>query len=77
MRTGRTQMTRTTTSNWLLPAVSFAFSIEFRVLLFNSGAQATPPPPPLDRLLAGFFDRVVKALDVRNAVRDGVDQIRE
>nr|CAD1817946.1 unnamed protein product [Ananas comosus var. bracteatus] len=27
---------------------------EFRVLLFNSGAQATPLPPPLDRLLADF-----------------------
>nr|CAD1838733.1 unnamed protein product [Ananas comosus var. bracteatus] len=50
---------------------------EFRVLLFNSGAQATPPPPPLDRLLADFFDRAVKALDVCNAVRDGVDQIRQ
>ncbi|OAY83230.1 hypothetical protein ACMD2_06604 [Ananas comosus] len=54
---------------------------EFRVLLFNSGAQATPPPPPplqpLDRLLADFFDCAVKALNVCNAVRDGVDQIRQ
>nr|CAD1817906.1 unnamed protein product [Ananas comosus var. bracteatus] len=52
---------------------------EFRVLLFNSGAQATPSslPLPLDRLLADFFDRAVKALDVCNAVCDGVDQIRQ
>nr|CAD1822792.1 unnamed protein product [Ananas comosus var. bracteatus] len=40
---------------------------EFRVLLFNSGAQATPPPPlqPLDRILADFFDCAVKALNCK------------
>ncbi|KAJ8771654.1 hypothetical protein K2173_026831 [Erythroxylum novogranatense] len=32
---------------------------------------------PLDRLLHDFFERNVKALDVCNAVRDGIEQIRE
>ncbi|XP_072974224.1 protein BYPASS1-LIKE-like [Typha angustifolia] len=47
---------------------------EFRVVLFNSGPAIARSP--LDRLVADFFDRAVKALDVCNAVRDGVDQIR-
>nr|CAD1837135.1 unnamed protein product [Ananas comosus var. bracteatus] len=41
-----------------------------------TGAEATLPPP-LDRLLADFFDRAVKVLDVCNTVRDSVDQIRQ
>ncbi|XP_020111453.1 uncharacterized protein LOC109726327 [Ananas comosus] len=52
------------------------FLEEFRILLFNSGAEATLPPP-LDRLLADFFDCAVKVLDVCNTVRDSVDQIRQ
>ncbi|URD84479.1 hypothetical protein MUK42_19139 [Musa troglodytarum] len=43
---------------------------EFRVILFSCSK------PPLDRLLSDFFDRAVKALDVCNAIRDGVDQLR-
>uniref|UniRef100_A0ACD6ATY3 Uncharacterized protein n=1 Tax=Avena sativa TaxID=4498 RepID=A0ACD6ATY3_AVESA len=32
---------------------------------------------PLDRLLADFFDRAVKALDLCNALRDGLDLLRQ
>ncbi|MQM10084.1 hypothetical protein Taro_042974 [Colocasia esculenta] len=33
--------------------------------------------PPLDHLLGEFFERGVKALDVCNAVRDGIEQVRQ
>ncbi|PKA64786.1 hypothetical protein AXF42_Ash016817 [Apostasia shenzhenica] len=47
---------------------------EFRLILFNS--KAVISSPPLDRMISEFFDRGVKALDVCNAIRDGIDQIR-
>lgn len=54
---------------------SFLVCLEaFRVILFNS--KAVVSRPPLDRLISEFFDRGVKALDVCNAVRDGIEQIR-
>ncbi|WOK96460.1 hypothetical protein Cni_G05167 [Canna indica] len=51
---------------------------EFRMILFSckESRQAQLSRPPLDRFLSDFFDRAVKALDVCNAVRDGVDQLR-
>ncbi|XVF64301.1 hypothetical protein PTKIN_Ptkin09bG0157800 [Pterospermum kingtungense] len=48
---------------------------EFRVILFNNKAQLMRPP--MDRLIADFYERSVKALDVCNAIRDGIEQIRE
>ncbi|KAK8959969.1 hypothetical protein KSP40_PGU012797 [Platanthera guangdongensis] len=55
---------------------SFLICLEaFRVILFNSKAAALSRPP-LDRLISEFFDRGVKALDICNAIRDGIDQIR-
>lgn len=57
---------------------------EFRSVLFASGngeasaaAAAALARPPLDRLLADFFDRAVKALDLCNALRDGLDLLRQ
>ncbi|XP_062185537.1 protein BYPASS1-LIKE-like [Phragmites australis] len=50
---------------------------EFRALLFGSGAAAAAARPPLDRLVTDFFDRAVKALDLCNAVRDGLDLVRQ
>ncbi|WOL02325.1 hypothetical protein Cni_G11044 [Canna indica] len=46
---------------------------EFRALL-DRGARIARPP--LDRLIADFSDRAVKALDILNATRDGIDQLR-
>ncbi|RRT56978.1 hypothetical protein B296_00042487 [Ensete ventricosum] len=46
---------------------------EFRVILFGHRR----PPALIDRLVSDFFERAVKALDVCNAVRDGVDQVRQ
>lgn len=48
---------------------------EFRVVLFNN--RSLIHRPPLDRLVADFFERSVKALDVCNAIRDGIEQIRQ
>ncbi|KAK4774268.1 hypothetical protein SAY86_009203 [Trapa natans] len=48
---------------------------EFRVILFNN--QSLISRPPMDRLIAEFNERTVKALDVCNAIRDGIEQIRQ
>ncbi|CAL0328588.1 unnamed protein product [Lupinus luteus] len=48
---------------------------EFRIILHNHRAQVLKPP--LDRLASDFFERSVKALDVCNAIRDGIEQIRQ
>ncbi|URD90519.1 hypothetical protein MUK42_28451 [Musa troglodytarum] len=47
---------------------------EFRALLQESRELVVRSP--LDRLVADFCDRAVKALDICNAARDGIDQIR-
>ena len=49
---------------------------EFRAVLFGCKAAAAAHPL-LDRLVANFFDRVVKALDLCNALHDGLDLIRQ
>lgn len=48
---------------------------EFRTIVFNHRNLITKPP--IDRLIADYFERSVKALDVCNAIRDGVEQIRQ
>ncbi|KAI5654472.1 hypothetical protein M9H77_31659 [Catharanthus roseus] len=48
---------------------------EFRVILFNNKASLNKPP--MDRYVNEFFERSVKALDVCNAIRDGIEQIRQ
>ncbi|RWW15260.1 hypothetical protein GW17_00020913 [Ensete ventricosum] len=47
---------------------------EFRALLQESRTLVVRSP--LDRLVGDFSDRAVKALDICNAARDGIDQIR-
>lgn len=48
---------------------------EFRMVLFNHCAAVGRPP--LDRMIAEFFERGVKALDVCNVIRDGIEQLRQ
>ncbi|XP_057773528.1 protein ROH1-like [Salvia miltiorrhiza] len=48
---------------------------EFKAIMFNNRADFSRPP--LDRLAADYFERSVKALDVCNAIRDGIEQIRQ
>ncbi|XP_065880474.1 protein BYPASS1-LIKE [Euphorbia lathyris] len=48
---------------------------EFRVILFNNRSHVYKSP--LDRMIHDFFERSVKALDLCNAIRDGIEQVRE
>ncbi|WCJ43360.1 hypothetical protein M5689_024103 [Euphorbia peplus] len=49
---------------------------EFRVILTNHRSHVYNKPP-LDRMIHDFYERSVKALDLCNAIRDGIGQIRE
>lgn len=49
---------------------------EFGAILSNNKANVARSPAA-ERLLAEFHERSVKALDVCNAVRDGIEQIRQ
>ncbi|XP_073311440.1 protein BYPASS1-LIKE-like [Primulina huaijiensis] len=46
----------------------------FQVLLSNNRGHLLKPPA--DRLATEFFDRAIKALDIFNASRDGIEKIR-
>lgn len=48
---------------------------DFRAILF--ARRAALSRSPIDRLISEFFDRTVKALDLCNAIRDGIEQIRQ
>ncbi|KAF3445506.1 hypothetical protein FNV43_RR10682 [Rhamnella rubrinervis] len=48
---------------------------EFRAVLFNH--KAVVFRHPVDRMVSDYFERSVKALDVCNAIRDGIEQIRQ
>ncbi|XP_054787126.1 protein ROH1-like [Prosopis cineraria] len=48
---------------------------EFRYILHNHRTLVFKPP--VDRMMSDFFERNVKALDVCNAIRDGIDQLRQ
>ncbi|KAF8413224.1 hypothetical protein HHK36_001200 [Tetracentron sinense] len=49
---------------------------EFKALLFLRRDPSHIAKPPLDRLIPELFDRAVKALDICNAITNGVDAIR-
>lgn len=48
---------------------------EFKMIIHNHKSRVCKSP--LDRLLSDFYERSVKALDVCNAIREGVEQIRQ
>lgn len=47
---------------------------EFRLIVLNHRSHLNKPP--MDRYISDFFERSVKALDVCNAIRDGIEQVR-
>nr|XP_043624856.1 protein ROH1-like [Erigeron canadensis] len=47
---------------------------DFKVILSKN--EAILSKPPLDRFVTDFFDRSIRALDVCNALRDGIEKIR-
>lgn len=48
---------------------------EFKIILFGHKAEICRPP--MDRMVADYLERSVKALDVCNAIRDGTEQLRQ
>lgn len=46
----------------------------FKVILLKNGEMFSKSP--LDKLVTEFFDRSIKALDICNAVRDGIEKVR-
>lgn len=48
---------------------------DFKLVLISHKSQISRPP--LDRLVADYSERSVKALDVCNAIRDGIEQLRQ
>lgn len=48
---------------------------EFKAIVFNNKDLLNRPP--MERYILEFFERSVKALDVCNAIRDGIEQIRQ
>ncbi|WCJ40088.1 hypothetical protein M5689_021020 [Euphorbia peplus] len=50
------------------------FQEEFRLILMKNKSQILRPP--LNHLVGEFFDRSVKALDICNATRDGIERMR-
>nr|GEV31724.1 BYPASS-related protein [Tanacetum cinerariifolium] len=47
---------------------------EFKVILVSNAESVVKSP--LDRMVSEFFDRSVKALDICNATRDGIEKVR-
>ncbi|KAL8155935.1 protein BYPASS1-LIKE-like [Apium graveolens] len=47
---------------------------EFKVILCNNKAHLVKPP--LDKMVSELFERSIKALDICNATRDGIEKIR-
>ena len=50
---------------------------QFKALLIMSRDPSQIVKPPLDRLVPEFLDRVVKALDICNAVLHGIESVRQ
>ncbi|CAH8381268.1 unnamed protein product [Eruca vesicaria subsp. sativa] len=48
---------------------------EFRAIVFNHRSQISTSP--MNRLISDYYERSIKALDVCNAIRDGIEQIRQ
>ncbi|XP_059280019.1 protein BYPASS1-LIKE-like [Lycium ferocissimum] len=48
---------------------------QFRSILFNNVSNLNKAP--MDRYVTEYFDRSVKGLDVCNAIRDGIEQIKQ
>ncbi|KAM5562302.1 protein BYPASS1-LIKE-like [Rosa sericea] len=49
---------------------------QFKLLLLST-PKSNVSKPAVDRLLSDYFERSVKALDVCNAIRDGIEQMRQ
>ncbi|GAB4827444.1 hypothetical protein Ancab_034328 [Ancistrocladus abbreviatus] len=48
---------------------------DFRVILLNNKSKVAKPP--LDHIVAEYFEKTVKALDICNATREGIEKVRQ
>ncbi|XP_071716337.1 protein ROH1D-like [Rutidosis leptorrhynchoides] len=48
---------------------------EFKIILYNNKSLLSKQP--MEKLVSDYFERSVKGLDVCNAIRDGIEQIRQ
>lgn len=64
--------------SWLrkLVDVFLCCEAEFKAILVMGRDPSQISKPPVDRLVPEYFDRVVKALDVCNAVSHGLESVR-
>lgn len=64
--------------SWLrkLLDVFLCCEAEFKAMMLMGRDQSQIGKPPMDRLIPEFHDRVVKALDVCNAIVNGVESVR-
>lgn len=62
--------------NWVSKLLDafIACQEDFNIIL--STHEANLSKPPLDKFLTEFFDRSIRALDICNAIRDGLEKIR-
>lgn len=47
---------------------------DFKIILSTNEANLSKPP--LDKFITEFFDKSIRALDICNAIRDGIEKIR-
>lgn len=47
---------------------------EFKVILHNNKVHLSKPP--IDKMISEFFEKSIKALDICNATREGIEKIR-
>ncbi|XP_052206035.1 protein ROH1-like [Diospyros lotus] len=64
------------TARWIMKVLEAFVGCqeEFRVILCNRGAWLSKPP--LDKFVSDFFEKSIKALDICNATREGIEKIR-
>ncbi|KAL9273561.1 BYPASS1-LIKE-like protein, partial [Drosera capensis] len=53
------------------------FPIEFSPPISNPRAHAQLSKPPLDHAVTEYLDKNLKALDICNAIRDGIEKVRQ
>ncbi|KAL6504479.1 hypothetical protein OROGR_026402 [Orobanche gracilis] len=63
--------------SWLQKLLDVFLSCQEDINAIISNNKASLNKPPMDRHVSDFFERSVKALDVCNAIRDGIEQIRQ
>ncbi|KAD6795431.1 hypothetical protein R6Q59_020676 [Mikania micrantha] len=62
--------------DWIIKLLDAFAACQEDFKLILSKNESNLSKPPLDRFVADYFDRSIRALDICNAVRDGIEKIR-